>query len=180
MKKTIHLIAGCILFSGAFAQKKNCTVQFGFKAGLNHGVINGVETTGKKTGFTGTSAYGAFFSEIPIGLTTFLQNELLFTWTNDWHFIEIPFFIKQKLSNKWSVFLGPKLDIVADKFDKTDGNTSDLFGISVETGGQFYLSKKIFVEGRYAIGLSKQFRDPFFDINDGRRNNLRFGIGLIF
>jgi len=180
VKKTILLIACCVLFSGAFAQKKSCTVQFGFKAGLNHCVINGAETSGEKTGFTGTTGYGAFFSEIPIGSTTFLQNELLFTWTNDWHFIEIPLYLKQALNNKWSVLLGPKLDIVADKFDKTDGNTSDLLGVSVETGTQFSFSKRIFVEGRYSIGLSKQFKDPFFDINEGRRNNLRFGIGLRF
>lgn len=180
MKKTILVIVCGILLSVAFGQKKNCTVQLGFKSGINHIVIDGVETNGKETGFIGTTVYGALFSEIPISATTLLQNELLFTWLNDWHFIEIPFHIKQRLNNKWSVFLGPKLDIVADKFDKADGNPSDLLGVSVETGGQFSFNKKIFLEGRYSIGLSKQFKDQFFDINEGRRNNLRFGVGLRF
>jgi hypothetical protein len=153
---------------------------FGIKGGLNHAVINGYETNGDKTGFIATTVYGAFFAETQIGSTTFLVNELLFSWVNDWHFIEIPFHIKQMLNPKLGVFLGPKLDFAADKFDNSKESKSDFCGISIETGVHFNFAKRIFAEGRYSIGLSKQFRDESFDINDGKRNNFRVGVGFRF
>lgn len=172
------LVSLCIV-SQLSAQTQRKT-RFGIKGGLNHTVINGVETDGDKTGFTGTSVYGALFTETHIGPTTFLVNELLFAWVNDWHFIEAPIHIKQMLNSKLSVFLGPKLDFAADKFDGRKANKSGFCGVSIETGAQFNFTKRIFAEGRYSIGLSKQFKDESFDINDGKRNNLRFGVGIWF
>ncbi len=153
---------------------------YGIKGGINHTDINGFETNGTRTGFTGTSIYGALFNETHIGHTTFLVTELLFSWTNDWHFIEVPFQIKKMLNDKLGIFAGPKLDFAADKFDKQKANKSGLCGVSAETGVQFNFTSRIFVEGRYSIGLSKQFRDEAFDINDGKRNNIRFGAGFRF
>lgn len=180
MTRILLVLVTSLNLLGQINAQTNKKSHFGIKGGLNHTVINGFETNGTKTGFTGTSVYGAFFVETQIGSTTFLVNELLFSWTNDWHFIEIPIHIKQMLNTRWSVFLGPKLDFAADKFDKTKADKSDLCGVSVEAGTQFNFSKRIFAEGRYSIGLSKQFKDESFDINDGKRNNLRFGFGFRF
>lgn len=181
MKKIFFLVLTSILclFVQLSAQTAKKT-RFGVKGGLNHTVINGYETNGDKTGFTGSTVYGAFFAETHIGSTTFLVNELLFSWVNDWHFIEIPVHIKQMLNPKLSVFLGPKLDFASDKFDNSKESKSDFCGISIETGAQYNFTKRIFLEGRYSIGVSKQFRDESFDINEGKRNNLRFGVGFRF
>jgi hypothetical protein len=180
MKKIffLALTSACIFLQlSAQTEKK---IQFGIKGGYNHTVINGNETNAVKTGFIGSSVYGAFFAETHIGSSTFLVNEWLFSWTNDWHFVEIPFHVRQMLNSKLSVFLGPKLDLAADKFDNTKNSKSGFCGVSIETGAQFNFTKRIFVEGRYSIGLSKQFNDESFDINDGKRNNLRFGAGFRF
>jgi hypothetical protein len=180
MKKIFFLVLASICLIVQVTAQTEKKTRFGIKGGFNHTVINGYETNGTKTGFTGSSVYGAFFSETHIGSSTFLVNELLFSWTNDWHFIEIPIHIRQMLSPKLAVFLGPKLDLAADKFDNTKNSKSGFIGVSIEAGTQLNLTKRIFAEGRYSIGLSKQFRDESFDINDGQRNNLRFGIGFRF
>lgn len=180
MKQIMLIATCCCLLTRSRSQLPVTTLQFGFKGGLNHTTINGVETNGSKTGFTGTSAYMGFYGIIPVGKATQLQTEALFSWINDWNFIEVPVHIRQTLSKRWSAFLGPKLDIAADRFDKKDGNTSGLLGVSAETGIQFSLTKKIFFESRYSIGITRQFRDAGFDINEGRRNNFRFGVGLQF
>ena len=180
MKKIFFLaVISICLFVQLSAQTGKKT-RFGIKGGLNHTVINGYQLNGEKTGFVGTSIYGALFAETHLGPGTYLVNEVLFSWTNDWHFIEVPFFIKQMLTQRLSVFLWPKLDLAADKFDNGKGSKSDFCGLSLETGVQFNFTKRLFAEGRYTIGLSKQFKDESFDINDGRRNNLRFGGGFRF
>ena len=180
MKKILILaLAGLLFCSSLFAQKEKKS-WFGIKGGFNHTVINGVETDGDKTGFVGSTLYGGLFTENHIGATTLLMNELMFSWVNDWHFIEATIHLKQMLSNRVAVFLGPKLDFAADNFDRQKQSKSGFTGISLETGAQYFFTKQIFAEGRYSIGLSRQFNDQFFDINDGRRNNLRFGIGFRF
>ena len=161
------------------AQKEKKTT-FGIKAGYNHTVINGYETNGDKTGFIGSTIYGGFFAEKHLGPTTFLKSELLFAWVNDWHFIEIPVHIRQMLNSKVSLFIGPKLDFTANKLDKTKNDKSGFIGLSFEAGAQYNFTKRIFAEGRYSLGLSSQFKDESFDINEGKRNNLRFGVGFRF
>lgn len=108
------------------------------------------------------------------------MNELLFSWVNNRHFIEATIHLKQMLNDRTAVFPGPKLDITADRFASQKRSKSGFAGISIGTGAQYHFSKHLFAEGRYSIGLSKQFRDVFFDINDGRRNDLRFGVGFRF
>jgi len=180
MKKIFFLVFTVIFFvCHAFAQKER-KIDFGLKGGFNHTVINGYETNGTKTGFVGSSIYGALFTEIHIGPTTFLGSELLFSWTNNWHFIEVPFHIKQMLNKRVSLFLGPKIDFAADKLDPAKESKSGTCGVSIEAGTQFNIINRLFIEGRYSFGLSNQFQDEFFDINDGSRNNLRFGVGFRF
>jgi hypothetical protein len=180
MQKITFLALAGLFFCSTLSAQKEKKSWFGIKGGFNHTVINGVETNGSKTGFVGSTVYGGLFTENHIGSTTLLINELLFSWVNDWHFIEATFHLKQMLNERAAAFLGPKLDFAADNFDSQKKSKSALVGISIETGAQFYFTKKIFAEGRYSVGLSRQFRDQFFDINDGRRNNLRFGVGFRF
>lgn len=162
------------------AQTETNKLTFSIKGGYNHTVINGYETNGVKTGFTGSTIYGAFVIEKAITESKFFNTGLLFSWVNEWHFIEIPFHYRQKLNRGISIFAGPKLDLAADKFDKTKESTSKLFGISAEIGGQYNFSVHVFAETEYSIGISRGFNDTSFDINSGRRDNFRIGIGYYF
>lgn len=174
---TIMLAA---IFFGSYAQSGKNKISFGIKGGYNHTVINGYETNGDKTGYVGSSIYGSLFSEMGISENKFLGAELAFSWINDWHFLEIPIHFREMLNSRISIFAGPKLDLAADKFDKTKESESRLFGISAEVCSQYDFSRHLFAEVKYSIGVTRNFNDAFFDINNGRRNNFRFGAGYRF
>ncbi len=181
MKKVFFIIIMLLLiFLNSYAQSGKNKISFGIKGGYNHTVINGVETNGGKTGFVGSTIYGSLFGEMGIDENKFLGAELLYTWVNDWNFIEIPVHFREMVSRQISIFAGPKLDIAADRIDSTKESRSRLIGISAEAGGQYDVSRHLFAEVRFSVGISKSFNDQFFDINNGRRNNFRFGVGYRF
>ena len=180
MKKSVIIVIVLLAAWNLKAQTETNKLTFGIKGGYNHTVIKGYETNGSKTGFIGGSVYGALVLEKGIAANKFLNTALLYSWVNDWNFIEIPFHYRQKLNKEISVFAGPKLDLAADKFDKTKESTSKFLGISAEIGGQYNFSAHLFAESEYSFGVSRSFNDQFFDINNGRRDNFRIGVGYCF
>ena len=181
MKKSLILVIVLLAVSWKLqAQTGINKLTFSIKGGYNHSVIKGFETNGSKTGFIGSTIYGAFVIEKGITESKFINTALLFSWVNDWNFIEIPFHYRQKLNKEISLFIGPKLDLAADKFDKTKESTSKFLGISAEIGGQYNFSVHVFAETEYSIGITRSFNDEFFDINGGRRDNFRIGVGYCF
>ena len=181
MKKLFLFFIALISFSAINAQTNKTKWLFGIKAGFNHTVINGFETNGNKTGFSGSTIYGSLFTEKSISETMFLGTELTFSWVNDWNLVEIPFHLRQILNKQISVFAGPKFDLAVDKlFDNTKEQNSKFFGVSAEVGAQYSFSKHVFAEGKYSFGVTRSFYDSEFDINKGLRNNFRLGIGYCF
>lgn len=163
-----------------FSQEKS-RIHYGIKGGLNNTHIRGVEATGAKTGYIGTEVYGSFFLEAGAHKNTYFGTELLFSYTESYHFFEIPLHIKQVLTRRLVGFAGPKFDLYADKLVENDPYARvRTCGISAEGGLQYRFFRNIFAELRYSIGISKQINDFIFDINDGRRNTLRVGIGIRF
>ena len=181
MKKSlIAVIVLLAVLAKLYAQTEINKLTFSIKGGYNHTVINGSETNGVKTGFAGSTIYGGFVIEKRIAENKFINAGLLFSWVNDWHFLEIPFHYRQKFNKEFSVFAGPKLDLAADKFDRAKETTSKLLGISAEVGAHYNFSIHVFAETEYSIGISRSFNDNFFDINGGRRDNYRIGVGYCF
>jgi hypothetical protein len=162
---------------------KHVKTIFGFKGGYNNSVINGRELSGAKTGYTGGELYGAFFADTRITKKISFENELLFSWTDDYHFIEIPLHLKFTFAGKWNVFAGPKLDIIADKSNAYfESGRFDFrhFGVSGELGVQYNFTRWFFAETRYSKGFTKQVNDSWLDINGGKRNTFRIGAGIKF
>ncbi len=119
MKKPFFVII--MLLASFFklqAQVENNKFTFGIKGGYNHTVINGLETNGAKTGFVGSTIYGSLFVEKEIAGNEFLNTGVTFSWVNDWHFIKIPFHLRQMLNKQISVFGGLKLDLAADNLTR--------------------------------------------------------------
>jgi Outer membrane protein beta-barrel domain len=161
----------------ASAQSKNFT-SFGLKGGINRSIVNGYELDGTKTGFIGLELYGAFFADTELNTRWRFENEILFSWTDDYYFIEMPLHIKYCFAKKTFILLGPKLDMIASNDDQIyDFNN---FGVSIELGVQYEVTKRIVSEIRFAKGLVKQINDYALDIYDGRRNTIRLGLGLRF
>jgi len=179
-KKFFATIILLVLLLESHAQSGKNKIIFGIKGGYNHTVINGYETNGAKTGFIGSTIYGSLFGEKGLGENKFLGAGLTFSWVNDWNFLEMPVHLRQMLNRQISIFAGPKLDVAADKFDKAKESGSRLLGISAELGAQYDFSRHLIAEVKYSIGVTRNFNDAGFDINNGRRDNFRFGAGYRF
>ena len=160
------------------AQHDKKLTPFGLKAGLNRSVINGKELDGTATGFIGLELYVSFFIDNELNKKWRFENEILFSFTDDYHFIEIPLRLKYLIHKKIILTAGPKLDFVLNNDDEIyDFNN---FGVSVEMGMQYELTKRIISEFRYSLGLLPQINDFALDIYDGRRNTMRLGLGYRF
>jgi hypothetical protein len=177
------LLSTLLLFSfgSLYAQSPKKT-NIGIKAGLNHSIIKGIETNGEPTGFTGTDFYAAFFANTLLRNEWRLGAELLFSYMDDYHFIEFPVQIHYNVTDKIGVFTGPKLDFIVDSVVEPDDSGYDFetFGFSIETGVQYLITRKMLLEFRYSKGITDQINDIVLDINNGKRNTIRLGIGIIF
>lgn len=160
------------------AQQEKKLTPFGLKAGLNRSVVNGKEPDGTPTGFIGLELYVSFFIDNELNEKWRFENEILFSFTDDYHFIEIPLRLKYQVHKNILLTAGPKLDFVLNNDNQIyDFNN---FGVSVEMGIQYKLTKRIISEFRYSAGLLPQINDYVLDIYDGRRNTTRLGLGYRF
>lgn len=162
----------------ATAQTGKKLTPFGLKAGLNRSAINGKELDGTATGFIGLELYASFFIDNELNEKWRFENEILFSFTDDYHFIEIPLHLKHLIHKKVFLAVGPKLDFVLNNDNEIyDFNN---FGVSVELGMQYELTKRIISEFRFSLGLRPQVNDYALEIFDGRRNTIRVGLGYRF
>jgi hypothetical protein len=176
MFSTFFLLVSIPLTVSAQHDKK--LTPFGLKTGLNRSVINGKELDGTETGFVGVELYASFFIDNELNEKWRLENEILFSFTDDYHFIEIPIRLKYQVYKRILLTVGPKMDFVLNNDDEIyDFNN---FGVSIEMGMQYELTKRIISEFRYSVGLLPQINDFALDIYDGKRNTLRLGLGYRF
>ena len=152
--------------------------RFGFKGGLNKTNIRGIMADGNKSGYTGIELYGSFFADTKLSKKWNMENEILFSYTESYHFAEIPVHLKYKLSSRFNILFGPKLDFLIGNVSDYGSDISKYYGVSFEVGSQFKIDKSFFVEFRYSKSFTKQF--DFLDFYDGKRNTLRIGVGTYF
>jgi hypothetical protein len=151
--------------------------RFGFKAGVNFSDVTGTDfITQEDSGYAGTAPYGGFFVDTKITEKWSIQNELTFSFTDVYTYIEIPVLLKRRFTDKWSAFAGPNLIYVFDYADSFDKN----FGIGLDFGLQYDLPKDFFIEARYGVGFTEHFNENFLGIENAKRNVLRVGLGIKF
>ena len=177
MRKFMLLFVSILLHNFVAAQI-NFKTNLGFKAGLNNSDIVGKEKDGTPTGFTGTEFYAGFFADTKLAKNTSLENELLFSMTNDYFFVELPLHVKHHVFKELFVFYGTKLDFATT--DRRPEYKIEPLGISGEIGIQYLLTNKLFLEARYSRGFTEQINDNVLEILNARRNTLRLGIGVKF
>jgi hypothetical protein len=162
-------------------QQLSCrTTEFGFKAGFNRSQISGRDSDQKNTGYIGGELYAGFFSETTLNKRLGLGSELLFSWTDDYHFVEIPLLLKYRVATRWSLFAGPKLELLVDNDNNDDRYQFNNAGVAAEGGLQFKFGRSFIAEVRHSRSFIRQVDDLFLDINAGRRNTTRIGIGIMF
>ncbi|WP_395054063.1 outer membrane beta-barrel protein [Flavobacterium sp.] len=181
LEKIAILFMLLIVSSSITAQSKKSTT-FGIKGGYNKSTVNGTELDGTKTGYIGYELYGSLFSDTELNNEWNFENELLFSYTDNYHFIEIPVHFKRRFLKKCFILLGPKLDFIADNDNDSFERYYRFrnFGVSGELGIQYNISKRFFVETRYSKSFTSQIDDLVLEIYSGKRNTFRIGVGIKF
>ena len=179
----LHLLFAFIILTicKTNAQNEKKTI-FVFKGGYNKSIVDAKELDGTESGYIGYELYGGFFADTELNKNFNLENELLFSYTDDYHFIEIPIHLKYRIKRKWFIMLGPKLDFIADN-DNDDfeaGYRFKNFGVSGELGIQYHFSKRFFAETRYSRSFTSQIDDLALDFYGGKRHTFRIGLGIKF
>ena len=160
MKKKL-LISAILIVLSFSAQAQ--LLQIGVKAGLNYANFSRTEIQTDAI----TSYHAGLVAEIKLLDKFSIQPELLYTtqgasyenagqeFKNELGYIAIPVLAKIYLSDSFSLELGPQASFLLsekDKFNAKDSNTFD-FGLAAGLG--FKITKNIFIQGRYVLGLSE-------------------------
>lgn len=157
------------------------STRFGIRAGVDFNAIDAIDIVNdRESGFAGTYGYASLFADTRISKHWNLQTEFGLAFAGDSYFIaENGFIFKRRISEKFSVLGGPKLQYLIDAPDAVQANSKPV-GLSLTAGLQYDISDRLSVEGRYSRGLTKQFNDPNFDFSNGRLNGFQLGVGFKF
>ena len=180
MKKIIFLTV-TLLFLTANTQAQ--LLQIGAKAGLNYANFSGTEIQTDAI----TSYHAGLIAEIKLLDKFAIQPELLYStqgasydnagqeFRNELGYLTIPVLAKIYLSKSFSLELGPQASFLLSEknnFDVADPNT---FDFAVDAGLSFKITKNIFVQGRYVLGLTEVSPNA-----DAKNSVLQFSAGLMF
>ena len=73
---------------------------------------------------------------------------------NELGYLAIPVLAKISLSDAFTLELGPQASFLLSEKDNFDVNDSKTFDFSVNAGLGFNITKSIFIQGRYNLGLT--------------------------
>lgn len=106
------------------------------------------------------------------------QNELIFTKIEGNRFVEIPFLLNYRITNRWHIFLGPKLDYSLKNKYGFANDTSPTFGVSAEFGSRYNFDNHFFGEIKFDHSFTKNMNTSalgFKNIAKGEVVKLRLG-----
>ena len=181
MKKTILLVAILLVALAPNAQAQ--LLQIGIKGGLNYANINGAEVQTDAI----TSYHAGLVAEIKLLDKFAIQPELLYStqgatyktalgdFKNELGYIAIPVLAKIYLNNSLSLEMGPQASFLLSEKNNFDVSNSNTFDFSVAAGLGLKVTKNIFLQGRYVLGLT--------DISPNAQSKnavLQFSAGLLF
>lgn len=167
MKKTILVTAFLLVLS--FSTQAQL-LQIGAKVGLNYANQTGSEITIDNTNYNTsaiTSYHTGLIAEIKIVDSFSIQPELLYStqgatyknaikeFDNELGYLSIPVLAKIYLSKTFSLELGPQASFLLSEKDEFVAEDSNTFDFAVNAGLGFKITKSIFIQGRYVLGLTE-------------------------
>ena len=180
MKKTIFLSIA-LLFLAANTQAQ--LLKLGVKAGLNYANFSGTEIQTDAI----TSYHAGLVAEIKLMDKFAIQPELLYTtqgatyktalgdFENELGYIAIPVLAKIYLSNSFSLELGPQASFLLNEKNDFNLNDSNTFDFAIDMGLGLKVTKNIFIQGRYVLGLTEVSSNA-----DAKNSVLQLSAGLMF
>lgn len=160
MKKKI-LVATILLALSVNAQAQ--MVKFGLKAGLNYANLTGSEIQTEAI----TSYHAGCIAEIKLLDKFSIQPEVLYStqgatyknafeeYKNELGYLSIPLMAKINLNKTISLELGPQASFLLSEKDKFNGMDSNAFDFAVASGLSLKITKTLFIQGRYSLGLTE-------------------------
>ncbi len=160
MKKIIVIIV-LMLVSSANVQAQ--LLKFGIKGGLNYANLtsSNIQTDAL------TSYHIGLLAEIKVSDKFALQPELLYSTQgatyktilgdidNKLGYLSIPIMAKIYLNNTVSLELGPQASFLLSEKDQFDIENQSTFDFAVAAGLGVKITKSIFIQGRYGLGLTE-------------------------
>jgi opacity protein-like surface antigen len=180
MKKAI-LVTVLLLVLSFNAQAQ--LLQIGAKVGLNYANFSGTDIQTDAI----TSYHAGLIAEIKLLDKFAIQPELLYTtqgasyenagkeFKNELGYIAIPVLAKIYLSKSFSLELGPQASFLLSKKNNFDASDPNTFDFAVDAGLSFKITKNIFIQGRYVLGLTEISPNA-----DAKNSVLQLSAGLLF
>ncbi|MCF6214472.1 MAG: PorT family protein [Flavobacteriaceae bacterium] len=106
------------------------------------------------------------------------QNELIFSKIEENRFVEIPLLLNYNITNRWRIFLGPKLDYSLKNKYGFANDTSPTFGVSAEFGSHYDFKNNFFGEIKFDHSFTKNMNTSalgFKNVAKGEVVKLRLG-----
>ncbi|MFH6993672.1 porin family protein [Flavobacterium sp. FlaQc-48] len=186
MKK---IILAAVLFIATSATIQAQLVQFGVKAGVNFASqtgdagLNGVAFD--KDGIT--SYHVGVLAEIKLLEKFSIQPELLYStqgatyknavdeFKNKLGYLSIPVMAKFYLNNTFSVEVGPQASFLLSEKNDFDVKDAETFEFGLNAGLGVKLTKSIFLQGRYGLGLTEASKNA-----DVKNSTFQISAGFLF
>ena len=180
MKKTAFLIVTLLTISQVTLAQSN--LRFGIKAGLNY--ANFTNTDVKTDAIT--SYHAGILMEFSLFDNLAIQPELLYSTVgasydnltedikNELGYISIPVLAKFNLSETLFLEAGPQGSFLLNKKDEVFDDYNR-FDFSVNAGVGVNLTKNLFANARYNLGVTEIARDA-----DAKNSVVQLSVGLLF
>lgn len=192
MKK--NLITICVILVACISANAQI-FKLGIKGGINYANQTGTDITVNSTNYKTeaiTNYHIGLLAEVKLGERFSLQPEVLYStqgakydaigvandFTNDIGYISIPVMAKINLNNTFSLEFGPQASFLMSKKNEVGINSiknqKDIdFGAGAGLG--IRVTKSIFLQGRYVVGLSEISPDAKV-----KNSVLQVSAGLLF
>lgn len=167
MKKILFVAAITIL--GTFSSQAQL-LRLGAKAGLNYANLTGSEITVNAQNYKSeaiTAYHIGLLAEVKLTEKFAIQPELLYSTQgasyenlgseikNKLGYLSIPVMAKIYLNKTFSLELGPQASFLLSETENVNLEDSNTFDFSVAGGLGVKITKSIFIQGRYGLGLTE-------------------------
>lgn len=174
MKKIILTTAFIIstitsVFAQTYSEDDKNKTTFGVKAGIDQTFVSNADSS-----FDQINYYAGLFAETRLSKKSSFQFELRYSTYKQDHFIEVPLLLKYHITDKFRLFVGPRLDFILDDRPTNAKN----FSLAAELGLEYDISKNFFINATMSYSFENQINLDQFNV--GSRQNIRFGIGYKF
>jgi opacity protein-like surface antigen len=184
--KKIFLAA--VLFIATSATIQAQFLQIGVKAGVNFASQTGDAFPDQNIDKEGITSYHAgLVAELKLLDKFSIQPELLYSTQGATYkgvdqeikkelgYLAIPVMAKFYLSDSFSLEVGPQASFLLSEKDDFDLYNAETFDFAVNAGLGFKITKNLFVQGRYSLGLTEASKNA-----DVKNSTVQLSAGFMF